>query len=253
MAIRETTRILNRFVAGEREALRTQYGPEAVAIAHDMTRVLQERLETESAYASLWDAFKANPDDNVAKLTGALEAMVEADPALGRRLNAFIEEFHEAVAPPGAATADLQPEDVTATDVVPDTTLTSGEKYGGDAGAYLRGNLKSGAGALSEKAGTSETTLGQGTSVFADPASLATLPQYFDDLHDAIDEYPKRGAADKERLHQAVREIETTLRKDPSPDIGELRQYTAVVEALAPEISGDLQRRLDQLIEGQQP
>ena len=38
MAVRETVRLLRRFAEGKREALRKQYGPEAVAVAHDMER-----------------------------------------------------------------------------------------------------------------------------------------------------------------------------------------------------------------------
>lgn len=255
MTIQETIRILRLFVEGEHENLRQQYGSEAVAVAHDMERVLQERLETESAYASLWDAFEMNPDDAAAKLNGALEAMVEADPALGRRLNALTEEFHEVIAPPGAARPDLTPEEVTSTDVVPDTTTTSGEKYGDDAGAYLRGNLKPGAEALSERAGSSTAAIerGEGTSVFKEPTALTTLPQYFDDLHDAIEAYPKGDAADKERLHHAISEIEAALTEESRPTLSTLQEKTAIIEKLAPEISTDLQTRLDQFLSDQQP
>ena len=250
MAIQETVRILRSFAEGEREVLRKQYGPEAVAVAHDMERVLKQRLETESAYASLWDTFEMDPDNTAAKLTGALEAMVEADPALGRRLNAFIEEFHQDVAPPGAAQADLTPDEVTTTDVVPDTTTTSGEKYGDDAGAYLRGNLKPGFETLGEGAGTSTDAVerGAGTSVFKEPTALTTLPQYFDDLHDAIDAYPKSDADGKGRLHHALNKIEATLTEKGRPEASTLQTQTAIIEKLAPEISNDLQARLDRLL-----
>ncbi len=250
MAIQEAVHILRRFAEGERRALREQHGPEAIAIAHDMERVLQERLETESAYVSLWDDFEANPNNNTARLSGALEAMVEADPALGRRLNAFIEEFHQAIAPPGETRPDLTPAEVTRTDVVPDTTTTSGEKYGDDAGAYLRGNLKPGAESLSEKAGTSATAIerGEGTSVFEEPTALTTLPQYFDGLHDAVKAYPKGDATDKERLHQALNKIEAALTEEGRPEINILQTQTAVIEELAPEISNDLRARLDRLL-----
>jgi hypothetical protein len=255
MAIEETVRILRLFVEDEHQSLRRRYGTEAVALAHDMKRVLQERLEAESAYVSLWDDFEANPNDNTARLSGALEAMVEADPALGRRLNAFVEEFHQVIAPPEEARPDLTPAEVTQTDVVPDTTTTSGEKYGDDAGVYLRGNLKPGAEALSEEAGTSATAIepGEGTSIFEEPTALTTLPQYFDGLHDAVEAYPKGDATDKERLHHAISEIEAALTEEGRPTMSTLREQTAIIEELAPEISTDLQVRLDRLLSDQQP
>ncbi len=255
MAVRETVRILRLLMEGDRADLRQQYGAEAVALAQDMQRVLEERLQDESAYASLWDVFVENPQDNAPKLTGALGAMIEADPALGRRLNAFIEAFHEVVGPPGASVPDLTPDSVTTTDTVPDTTETSGETYDDDAGAYLRGNVTAGSAALAQEAGASRTELGRGRSVFRDPTALATLPEFFDELHDAIDAYPKGDAADKKKLHDAVGEIQAALADETTTDsdIDLLRQQIATIEALAPEVSDDLQRRLDQLHTGQQP
>ena len=142
---------------------------------------------------------------------------------------------------------DLTPDRVTKTDVVPDTTETSGEKYDDDAGVYLRGNVTAGAAALAQDTGASRTELDRGTSVFEEPTALATLPQFFDGLHDAIDAYPRGDAAEKEQLHDALSEIQATLAEETTPDVTTLRQQTAVIEALAPEISTDLRVRLDRL------
>ena len=76
MSVQETVRILRKFEETDGETLRAQYGAEAVAVAEDMARVLDDRLQSESTrrgtvspYESLWPAFQTE----VARLTVAVD------------------------------------------------------------------------------------------------------------------------------------------------------------------------------------
>mgnify|MGYP006299016721 CR=1 FL=1 len=86
MAAQDVIRWLGRLMEDDGETIRRRHGPEAVAAAEDMARFLADRFEEESAYAALWEAFEEDPEAHSAEVIGALEAWVEADPALARRI-----------------------------------------------------------------------------------------------------------------------------------------------------------------------
>ena len=143
MAVREVVRFLRLYFQDEGESLQQRYGPEAVAAAEGIVRLLEPRLQEESAYGSLWDAFEEDPEAVNAQLTGALEAFVEGDPGMAKEVNAFVEEIHEVMARSREQKPPIDRQGFTQTDVIPDTTLTAGDKYEWE-GTYLYANVKDG-------------------------------------------------------------------------------------------------------------
>jgi hypothetical protein len=101
MAVRQVVQVVRDYVQDDGVLLEQKYGPRAVTVAQDIKALLAARLRDGSAYESLWDRFEVDPQTVTGELIGALEALVEADPALFKRLNGFIEEFHQAIAPAG--------------------------------------------------------------------------------------------------------------------------------------------------------
>ena len=260
MSVQEAVRILREFEETEGETLRAQYGAEAVAVAEDLARVLDDRLQSESGrrgtispYESLWPAFQADPEGVEPKLIGALEAMIEADPALGQRLNAFVEEFHRAAAPENREEANLIGENVTATDVVPDTTITAGERYNQGEGEYLYGNVKGGAEALGANIGVTEVNpqamgqethwspKGARTRIRVDEA--ATVPEFFGHLDASIDAHPDLAAEEKSELHRALHQVQELMDQGEAADVSELKATLRRMGEISPDI-------LDATLEG---
>ena len=95
MSVQEVTRTIRSYLEEGEDTFRERYGPEAVTAIEDLITMLKLRLEEESVYASLWDEFVAEPRATEDELTGALGALIEADPALAERLEAFMEEYHD--------------------------------------------------------------------------------------------------------------------------------------------------------------
>ncbi|MFP4395131.1 MAG: hypothetical protein ACLFTI_07685 [Anaerolineales bacterium] len=250
MSVQETVRILREFEETEGETLRAQYGAEAVAVAEDLARVLDGRLQSESTrrgtispYESLWPAFQADPVDVEPKLIGALEAMIEADPALGQRLNAFIEEFHRAIASENREEANLIGENVTATDVVPDTTITAGERYNQGEGEYLYGNVKGGAEALGANVGVTEVNPQEGARTRIRPDEAATVPEFFGHLDASIDTHPDLAAEEKSELHRALHQVQALMDQGEAADVSELKATLRRMGEISPDI-------LDATLEG---
>jgi hypothetical protein len=103
MIIQEVVSILGDLVQDDGATLGERYGPRALTVAQNLRSLLAVRLQEESPYTSLWEQFEAEPQAVTAELTGSLEALVEADPALAKRLNAFVEEYHQIIVPPDEA------------------------------------------------------------------------------------------------------------------------------------------------------
>ena len=250
MSVQETVRILREFEETDGETLRAQYGAEAVAVAEDMARVLDDRLQSESTrrgtvspYESLWPAFQTDPVGVEPKLIGALEAMIEADPALGQRINAFVEEFHRAAAPENREEVNLIGENVTATDVVPDTTITGSERYNQGAGEYLYGNVKGGAEALGANIGVTEVKPGEGTRTRIRPNEAATVPEFFGHLDASIDTHPDLSVAEKSDLHRALHQVQEMMDQGEAADVSQLKATLRRMGDISPDI-------LDATLEG---
>jgi hypothetical protein len=103
MIIQEVVSILGDLVQDDGATLGERYGPRALAVAQNLGSLLAVRLQEGSPYTSLWEQFEAEPQAVTAELTGSLEALAEADPALVKRLNTFIEEYHQIIVPPDKA------------------------------------------------------------------------------------------------------------------------------------------------------
>ena len=141
MSVREVTRIVSMYLEDGEDALEQRYGPQAVAAVEDLIALLKARLQEGSAYVTLWDQLEAEPRATAEELTGTLEAMIEADPALARRLEAFLEEYRSSVTPRTEAErgANLAPRES------PPAQLPAGPSDYSEVGTYLYGNLVPGA------------------------------------------------------------------------------------------------------------
>ncbi len=62
-------------------------------VVSEIDRYVQAQLEEHTGFITLYEAFQANPTGASAELTGALEAIIEGDPAVRQTLNALMDEY----------------------------------------------------------------------------------------------------------------------------------------------------------------
>lgn len=148
MPVQEITRILTSFATEDETALVNRYGEEARSIADDMARLLASRLSKDTPYVSLWEHFRADPEANAPELNGALEALVEADPGLARRLDDFLKRYRRSTMPTANRgdfianeAQDVEEEDPESLAVTGDSRARNGDF---ERGAYLYGDTLSG-------------------------------------------------------------------------------------------------------------
>lgn len=148
MSVQEITRIIIRYLEEGEDTFSHRYGPEAATAIEDLITMLRLRLQADSVYASLWDDFAAEPRATEDQLIGALEALIEADPALAERLAAFFEEYRDATTrTPAERGVNLAPRDSP-----PPHLPASPDDYS-EVGTYLYGNLSPGTVTLDESGG----------------------------------------------------------------------------------------------------
>ncbi|MEZ4769271.1 MAG: hypothetical protein R2844_12695 [Caldilineales bacterium] len=149
--------MLRSYEADGGARLADRYGEEARTIAADMAALVRARLLDDTPYESLWQEFHDDPDAASAEFNGALEALVEADPGLTRRLNDLLERYRRATMSPTAPAdmlleeenrevnleeqVDAQEEDPESLAVTGDSRHRTGEF---EQGAYLYGDTMSG-------------------------------------------------------------------------------------------------------------
>ena len=60
-------------------------------LVQQMGEFLAERLAEDTPHQAVWDDFKKAPEDNAASVSGILEALFEAQPAVRERVNGFMQ------------------------------------------------------------------------------------------------------------------------------------------------------------------
>jgi hypothetical protein len=102
MAVEDIVTILADYCEDGEETFRELRGPEAVIAVRDLIDLIEGELSGQLEYDALWAEFEAAPRQTAPDLSGALEAMIEADPGLADKLEALLNEYHVASRPAGA-------------------------------------------------------------------------------------------------------------------------------------------------------
>ncbi len=225
MAVADVVNILMEYCEDGEETFRDRHGPGAVIAVQDIVDVLQGELGGQLDYDTLWSEFEDAPRETAPDLTGALEAMVEADPGLASKLKVLLEEYYAASRPVGPAVGEELPE-VEASEFVPRGEERVEEQEAGPLGhtdeagegTYLYGNVPDGGDV------TLEETLELGSDVVDVRRELEMLSfdvrELFEQLHvtvnqalDLTDEMREQLTSELEEL-----EVELMLGKDAQED-----------------------------------
>jgi hypothetical protein len=207
VGVQEIVHIVSELIADGGEAMEERHGLQAVSAAQGARSLLAERLRHDLSDDALWEDFEADPRGTSAQLTGTLEALVEADPSLAQELDAFMQEYYQAVGSSGATATQLAPESAPIAGIEV-SEPARGEQAVEDIGqgTYLYGNVEAGAVTVGERVGAAESVPvadRQAADVLLESSS--TPP--FEDLHAAIEAYPGIGTVDREALQNALRGV----------------------------------------------
>lgn len=93
MAIGDVVQILVECCEDGENEFRDRHGAEVAITAQDMMWLVREELGGQLEHDTLWAQFQAAPRQTAPELTGALEAMVEADPGLSEKLKTLLDEY----------------------------------------------------------------------------------------------------------------------------------------------------------------
>jgi hypothetical protein len=161
MAVGDVVTILMEYCEDGEETFRDLHGPEAVIAVRDVVDALEEELGTQGQleYEALWAEFEDAPRETAPELTGALEALVEADPGFAEQLETLLEDYYATSRPLGSAVGDEVPqaevsEFVPREEVRVEEEETEPLSHTGEAGpgTYLYGNVRAGSEVAVDKA-----------------------------------------------------------------------------------------------------
>jgi hypothetical protein len=263
MAVQEISRLLRILAEEEQEGIRRRYGADATVVAEDIQDLVAVRLQEESPNSALWEAFQRDPRANSAELVGTLEALVEADPALTRRLDAYLEEFHEAMqrsaaqepteteqvadeGPPPSETPGMPQlgTPVTREPYYPDTgALTEHESVAGD-GTYLYGNVKDGKEQIGGDVGVGPFDFGERVRAVR-LENLAGLPAFFDALFATLDDIQEVPLNRRLKIQSALQDIKEEIRRDEDADQERMTQRLIELQDTAPAVGEAIMQALE--------
>ena len=261
MAVQEIVRRLTEYVRDDGETIRRRDGPQAVTLIEDLRDVLVVHLREESPYSELWDEFRSDPEDTSAELTGALEALVEAEPALAKRMDGFMERYRRLSAAPRVAPLRSAEDDLTVagkpletTVTVEDTSVdvphtpTAPADAGIGEGTYLYGNMESGTPSVQK--GIEFTGLGIRGQVIDISGRQPELNLLFDQIVSGVEARADLNSAAKDELKAALRGVESQLAAGEEIDEAALVQDLSYIHQIDPDVLDMLVSELNNMLSG---
>jgi hypothetical protein len=206
MAVADVVTILTEYCEDGEEAFRDLHGPEAVIAVRDLIDLLQRELGGQLEYGTLWDAFEAAPRETAPDLTGALEAIVEADPGLGEQLEVLLAAYYATGQRGGATVAARLPQSAES-EFLPreeariedhEVEPRSHADVAGE-GTYLYGNVRAG------DEITVDTALEMGPDVLAVHRELEMLSFDVDELFEQLRATVERESALSDQVKGELR------------------------------------------------
>lgn len=247
MPVQMVVRIIREYMRDDGDFLREEFGPQAVTVAQDLKDLLDVRLREESAYEAEWARFLADPEGGAAGLIGALEAQVEADPALANRLTGFVEEYHRAIAPTEGRVTGPDLGESPAGGRVPDTTYTAEDDTTTGEGTYLYDNVpSSGVDSVGRAVGGGTPEQGRQRRIGRLGAEEREVRELFERIDTALELDAQIDPAVRAEVQAAVEEIEAEIGRGAGADVDLVKRRLSTIEELS-------SRALDTVLDGLGP
>jgi len=250
MAVQIVVRILGLLIQDDGVTLERWYGPQAVTLAQELKSMLALRLREESPYAALWEQFENQPQMVAAELTGALEALVEADPALAKRLSEFAEEYRQFMGSPQEfmARTRMEAHDLIAGDV-PSPATAPAEAYDVGGGTYLYGNVTTDRVSTARDARVTNGELGRFPGEGME-LNMAELRPIFESVDAAVKTHPDISSAVEAQLKIELAGMQAQAARGDQANVEKMVHHLRNIGRLAPDILEILLSRLTDLAPG---
>jgi hypothetical protein len=253
MPIQEIVEIVGTYLGDGGATLERRDGSQAVMVAQDLAALLKAGLQEESVYASLWDQFEAEPQQTATELAGALEALIEADPALARRMEAFLEEYHRAAAhiptEEGVSEEEALEEQALEQEAAGATQPEGGPYQPVDSpgdynesGTYLYGNLRPGVDSLDELGEEEEVPVEDVDEMAVEDVDEMIAPDVsqvvslFQGLYAIVEGYQGLDPATRQSLRAELEQMATDVAEGRDEYEVFISTHLCAIEDLNPEI-----------------
>jgi hypothetical protein len=187
----------------------------------------------DSPYASLWEQFRSEPDQTVAELAGALEAVFEADPSLAIRLQVLLHDYYQV----GRVAATV--EDDRDLPINYAHVDQSGEYS--ETGTYLYGNVSPGGAPVSEDADLESKAVGQVEGAAPDVGEIVAL---FSQLYEVVEKDGDTSPAVKRLVRAELEGIATDMALGPRTSEVSVMERMCAIQRLSPGLYRDIIRVL---------
>ena len=191
-----------------------------------MGEFLSERLKEKTPHKAIWDEFVLTPEENAPSLAGILEALFEAQPAVRRRVDSFMQKI-TALEAQQSDYQEVKPgfEDSLSTETgeVQFSFKESGERISlksaeTDRKSYLYGNAREGFNTVQKGPGSKKINMGDDVQIVLTPDEKIPYPRIFTHLKNAIDQSDTLNIDDKHHLQEQINEIHLQLTGDSAHD-----------------------------------
>jgi hypothetical protein len=256
----EIVNYLTRYIQQKNDENMTGLLPDQVNdLLGQMSEFLEERMEEDTPYQSVWRDFRRNPEDNTASLAGDLEALFEAQPAVRERVNGFMEKIT-------AIEAKDSDQDFTKINIedslksepgglVPDegenSAIMADEKVEKNPPAYLYNNERAGFESDREAPVSKPFLVGENAQIIYVPTEKVQFPFMFMHLGRLTKTSHDLTLDQKEIVQQNIEIIRFQLTGERAYDEAEMANAFEEIWEIAPSYANalieSLQRNIDQL------
>ncbi len=197
--------------------------PEKVnGLVSQMGEFLSKKISEDTPHQAVWQAFINQPDENAASLSGILEAVFEAQPAVRDRIDGFMQAISamEADRTPHSGSTSMIEESLKseAGGLVSDggkaSEILADERVEKNPPAYLYGNERPGFESDRQGPVSKPFMVGENAQIVYVPDASLPFPGLFSELDQLIDTSERLDPDEKENLQQNLQVIRQNLTDD---------------------------------------
>ncbi len=218
-------------------------------VLDEMDRYVQAQLEQHTGFITLYESFQKNPTAMSAELTGALESIIEGDPAVREFLNAFMHEYdivthteRTGPLPHESGTAEAEEENLDSVELPGTENRIVDQTDDYYEGEYLYGTANTRRGSESEgrvidvNEDVSEGLSEDATDLDEIGMHIERFPGIFTQVSVAIQEHPQLSPQVKDQLLQHLEAISSQVAREMDANMGVIRQNLYAIQRLSPDI-----------------
>lgn len=222
--------------------------PEVFDIIEELTAFLEQRLADDTPHKAIWDEFKQFPEESAPSLTGILEAVFEAQPAVRKRVDGYMQAVTaiEAQYQDQPTTQDelldslksepgsLVPDDGKASQIQADSRQENNPP------AYLYGNQQAGFETVQELPQPNDFMVGKNAQVINLPNEKMQFPSMFMRLGQMSDASKNLTLSEKRTLQSNLEEIQLQLTEKKPFDEAKIAGAFETIWEIAPAYANSL-------------